>query len=113
MEAEKEIECHLCGGKALLQFEELVLSEGRVVIRQSPFYACQKCKEKFSTSGQMHELSHLLNQTFFFTRPIIHAGRSLAVTFPADLVQFSNLKKGEKIRIIPEGKREWRIQITN
>ncbi|MDP2666819.1 MAG: YgiT-type zinc finger protein [Candidatus Diapherotrites archaeon] len=113
METKKEIACHLCGGKALLRFEELELGGGKVVIRESPYYSCQKCKEEFSTSEQMHELSQSINQAFFFVRPIIHAGRSLAVTFPADLVQFSNLKKGEKICIIPEGKREWRVQITH
>jgi YgiT-type zinc finger domain-containing protein len=113
METKNEVKCHLCGGKAVLQFEELELGGGKVVIRQSPYYACQKCKEEFSTSEQMHELSQTINQSFSFIRPIINAGRSLAVTFPADLVQFSNLKKGEKIRIIPEGKKEWRIRIAH
>ncbi len=107
---EKEIKCHLCRkGKALLKFEELSLNEGKLIIRDSPYYECKNCHEAFSTSEQMRALSDQLHSSFFFLRPIIHAGRSLAITFPADLVQFSNLKKGEKVRIIPEGKHEWRI----
>lgn len=113
MEEKKEITCHLCGGKAALKFEELELADGKVVIRESPYYSCQKCKEEFSTSEQMQKLSDTINPIFSFVRPIIHAGRSLAITFPSDLVEFSNLKKGEKIRIVPEGKKEWRIQITS
>lgn len=57
----KEIICHLCGGKALLRFEELPLMDGKAIICESPYYSCQKCKEEFSTSKHMQELVHLLN----------------------------------------------------
>jgi DNA-directed RNA polymerase subunit RPC12/RpoP len=113
LEEKKEIKCHLCGGKAVLKFEELELANGKVVIKDSPYYSCKKCKEEFSTSEQMQKLSNTINPLFSFVRPVIHAGRSLAITFPSDLVHFSDLKKGGKVRIIPEGKKEWKIQITS
>ncbi|MFH1752302.1 MAG: YgiT-type zinc finger protein [archaeon] len=52
----KEINCHLCHGKARLKFEELELNEGKIIIKDSPYYECLKCHEKFATSKQMREL---------------------------------------------------------
>jgi hypothetical protein len=103
---EKKIKCHLCNGTAVLKFEDLKLDEGRIIIKDSPYYECTKCKEQFSSSEQMQELSDQINSKFVFKRPIINAGRSLAITLPADLIQHYNLKKGKKIKLIPENKKE-------
>ena len=108
---EKEIKCHLCEGIATLKFEKLELDGGRITIKVSPYYKCGKCLEEFATSGQMQALSEQINERFTFERPIINAGRSLAITLPSDIVQFYKLKKGGKIRIIPENKRELKIKI--
>ncbi len=107
---EKEIKCHLCRGKAKLKFEELKLDNGRIVIKDSPYYKCNKCGEEFATSEQMQELSEQINTKFVFQRPLINAGRSLAVTIPADIVEYYNLKKGKKIKIIPKNRHK--IEIT-
>ena len=109
---EKEINCHLCGGKAVLKFENLKLDKGKIILKDSPFYKCLKCKEEFATSEQMHELSEQINTKFVFKRPIINAGRSLAITIPKDLVEFYELKKGEKVSLIPEGKRTIKVEIA-
>ena len=108
---EKEIKCVLCKSTAGLKFEELKLDNGKITIKDSPYYKCAKCGEEFSTAEQMQELSDQLNMRFKFKRPIINAGRSLAVTLPADLVEFYNLKKGEKIELIPENRHELRIRV--
>lgn len=108
---EKEITCHLCNGKAFLKFEELELDNGKIVIKDSPHYKCSECKEEFSTSEQMQELSEQINSKFVFSRPIINAGRSLAITIPADIVQYYKLKKGRKIKLIPENKKEIKLKI--
>ena len=108
---EKEIECHLCSGTAVLKFEDLKLAEGKIILKDSPYYHCNKCREEFSTSEQMGLLSGQINSKFVFHRPIINAGRSLAITLPADLVQYYNLKKGEKIKLIPENKKNIKMQI--
>jgi len=108
---EKQIGCHLCGGKAVLHFEDLELDNGRIIIKGSPYYKCAKCGEEFATSEQMQELSEDINTKFVFERPIINAGRSLAITLPADLVQYYSLKKGGRIKIIPENKKEMKITI--
>jgi len=108
---EKEIECHLCKGNAKLRSENLKLDNGKIVIKDSAYYKCVKCGEEFATSGQMQELSKQINTKFVFERPIINAGRSLAVTLPSDLVHYYNLKKGGKIKIIPESRNELRIEL--
>jgi DNA-directed RNA polymerase subunit RPC12/RpoP len=56
---QKEINCHFCGGKTVLKFEDLELADGEIVIRDSLYYSCKKCKEEFSTSEQMQGLSRL------------------------------------------------------
>jgi len=108
---ENEIKCHLCKGKAELKSEELVLDEGRIIIKDSPYYKCIKCGEEFASSEQMQELSNQINTKFYFERLIINAGRSLAITIPSDIAYSYKLKKGEKIKIIPENKNEIRLII--
>lgn len=109
---EKKITCHLCKGKAVLKFEDMKLDKGKIIIKGSPYYKCLKCKEEFATSGQMHELSDQINTKFVFKRPIINAGRSLAVTISKDLAKFYGLKKGEKVSLIPEGKHSLKVKIA-
>ena len=108
---EKEIKCALCKGTATLKFEELELDNVKVILKDSPYYKCRRCGEEFATAEQMQALSEQINTKFKFKRPIINAGRSLAVTLPADLVEFYNLKKGEKIEFIPENRHELKIRI--
>lgn len=108
---EKSIECHLCGGEAKLKSEELLLDEGRIAIKDSPYYKCAKCGEEFATGEQMAELSGQINSKFVFHRLIINAGRSLAITLPSDIVQFYQLKKGKKIKITPEDRHTLRVSV--
>jgi len=102
----KEITCHLCKGKASLEYETLSLNNGKITIRDSPYYKCGKCKEEFSTSEQMQDLSEQINSGFAFSRPLIQAGRSLAITIPKDLIESYNLKKGKSIRLVPESRKK-------
>ena len=85
----------------MLKFEELKLAEGKIIVKDSPYYHCKKCGEEFATSEQMAELGEQINSTFAFQRPIINAGRSLAITIPTDLAQYYKLKKGRKSKNRP------------
>ena len=98
----KTIDCHFCSGKTELKFEELSLNNGRIIVKDSPYYKCKKCGEEFSTSEQMQELSNELNSKFSFMRPVITAGRSLAITLPKDLIEYCKIKKGRLIKLVPE-----------
>lgn len=109
---EKEIKCHLCGGTAVLKLEELKLDDGKIIIKDSPYYQCQKCKESFSTSEQMNALDEQIHTHFSFKRAIINAGRSKAVTFPPDFADYYGLKKGRKIEMIPQSQKEFRVKIV-
>ncbi len=111
MEKEK-IDCHLCGEEAILKLEELKLDEGKITIKNSPYYGCKKCKEKFATSEQMKELDEQIHRNFSFKRSVINAGRSRAVTFPSDFADYYDLKKGKKIEMIPENQKEFRVKIV-
>lgn len=106
----ESIECVFCSGSTQLKFEEIQLLGGKVILKEQPFYRCKKCKREFVTSQQMHETEAMLN-TFSVTRPVVSTGRSLAVTIPADIAKFYSLKKGEKVKLIPENKHMLKIKI--
>lgn len=103
---EQKIKCHLCKGEAELKFETLELDNGRIILKDSPYYKCNNCKEEFSTSEQMKELDEQINTKFVFKRQLITAGRSIALTIPSDLAQHYGLKKGRNIEIIPQNKKQ-------
>ena len=106
------VTCHLCGGKTKLRFEALELLGGKISVRESPYYKCLQCKEEFTSSEQMQELSELLNQKFSFPRPVIVAGRSLAITLPKDLAAYYGLKKGSKVRLVPETRKRIELLVN-
>ena len=112
MAAKNGMTCHLCGGKARLYLEELKLLGGKIVVKESPYYKCTQCREEFATSNQMQELSGLLTQKFSFPRPVISAGRSLAITLPKDLAAYYGLKKGSKVRLVPETRNKIELIIS-
>jgi hypothetical protein len=112
---EKETKC-FCGEQATLKHEELKLMGGKVIIKDAPYYECTKCGDKFSTNEQMFTLSEKVQQLrkeqFNFKRPVINAGRSLAITFPTDLAKYCGIKKGNIAEIIPHGKKELLIKLS-
>ena len=108
-------DCPICGSKSKLKYEDLKLLGGKMIIKDSPYYECKKCGEEFATSEQMQELSDEISverQKFFFERPIINAGRSLAITIPADIVASYSLKKGKKVKIFPENKNTLTLKLS-
>jgi len=111
MEYEKEIKCHLCKGKAVLRSREMKFNNGDITFKDSPYYECSKCKEEFATSEQMYELNDKIHAKFAFRRPIINAGRSLAITLPSDIVKEYKLDKGQEVRIIPQNSKKILIQL--
>ncbi|PIN98503.1 MAG: hypothetical protein COT90_03955 [Candidatus Diapherotrites archaeon CG10_big_fil_rev_8_21_14_0_10_31_34] len=110
MEKEK-VDCGFCGGKTELKFETLELLDGKVILKQQPYYKCKKCRKEFVSSEQMRETEKEIN-SFNVLRPIISTGRSLAITVPADLAKFYNLKKGENVRLIPESRHLLKVKIS-
>ena len=99
----KEITCAFCGGKGELKFEDFPLLNGKIILKEEPHYECKKCGEKFVTGEQMRETEKRLN-TFSMKRPVISTGRSLAITFPSDLIEYYSIKKGTSVQIIPESR---------
>jgi len=53
------IEC-FCGGKADLKFEDLKIKTAGITIKDTGYYKCRKCADKFSTSEQMHDIDRKL-----------------------------------------------------
>ena len=106
----KEIKCVFCSGNTELKYEEIEMLDGKIVLKQQPFYKCKKCGKEFVSSAQMRETESQLN-TFSITRPIVSTGRSLAITIPPDMAKFYKLKKRGKVQLIPESRHVLKIKI--
>ena len=109
MEKER-VKCVFCDGTSELHYEEIKLLDGKVVLKEQPYYKCKKCKKEFVTGKHMKETESQLN-VFSVTRPIVSTGRSLAITVPTDIAKFYKLKKGEKVTLIPENRHILKIKI--
>lgn len=99
---ENKIKCHFCGGVAIIKYEDITIDDGKITIKNEPYYSCQKCKQEFCTSEQMFALDKRLHEQFTFKRSVIAAGKSLAITLPADIVTHYKIKKGKKVSILAE-----------
>lgn len=108
----KEMKCPFCKSKAFLEQKETPLLNGLLVLKKDFFYKCSKCKEDFSTAEQVKAVSDELKKAFYFNRQVISTGGSLGITFPADLSDYYNLHKGEKVQLIPESRQEIKIRVT-
>lgn len=108
---EKEgMKCVFCEGKTTIGCENIELLDGKIVLKQQPYYKCLKCKKEFVSSEQMKETEKQIN-SFCVSRPIVSTGRSLAITIPTDLAKFYNLKKGEKVQLIPENRQMLKVKV--
>lgn len=100
--------CIRCGNKAMLVKGKFTMFNGHVVLDDTG-YKCGKCGEKFYTSAQVRAMEKQLHEKYEIRRTVIETGRSLAITLPADFVEFYKLRKGSPVVVIPEGKKEARL----
>lgn len=50
------LNCPFCKGSVILEKTDLILDNGKVIIKNEPNYKCKKCKQEFCTSEQMYHL---------------------------------------------------------
>ena len=48
-----------------------------------------------------------------FERKVTVSGRSLVINLPEDLVRHMNIIKGQKVRILPAGKRKFIVEASD
>ena len=69
-------------------------------------YKCSKCHNVFFTEEQAKEMdrrtTQLKKQEFGFERKVTVSGKSLVVGIPIELAEHLHIRKGQKVRIIPE-----------
>lgn len=106
-----KIGCPACSGTAALSKTSLRLFNGMIELKQNPIYECGKCGEKFATGGIIDDALDMAKKEFGFARQIVSTGGSLAITIPADLAEFYRLKKGEKIKLVPESRKIMKVEI--
>ncbi|MFH0905944.1 MAG: AbrB/MazE/SpoVT family DNA-binding domain-containing protein [archaeon] len=110
---EKETVCLECNGIAELKYEEISLDNGRIIIKDAPYYKCKSCGDEFVTSEQMYDLDKRIHKNFSFKRNVIATGRSLAITLPFDIVEQFGINKGTIVNITPEQNMSLKISFEN
>jgi YgiT-type zinc finger domain-containing protein len=51
-----KITCDSCGGEAILKYRDIMLNDNKIIIKDEPYYKCQKCKDCFVTNEQMKKI---------------------------------------------------------
>jgi len=98
-----------CGGSAALQFEDIGLFEGKLILKDQPFYHCPKCGENFSTSKQVSKGADEVRKFLGLDRKFISTGGSIAATIPPVLAKQHGIKKGKKFRLVSESPKKLAI----
>ncbi|MFH1664336.1 MAG: hypothetical protein ABH986_06065 [archaeon] len=106
-----KIKCPVCSGDAVLSKENLELFDGLIKLKNNPMYKCNKCRESFANGKMADETLSKAGKEFNFSRQIVSTGGSLAITLPSDLTKFYKLRKGGKIKLVPEGTRSLKVEI--
>ncbi len=106
-----KIKCPVCSGNAVLSKENLELFDGLITLKNNPIYKCSNCNESFASGKIVDKTLTKARKEFNFSRQIVSTGGSLAITLPSDLTKFYKLKKGEKIKLIPEGERSLMVKL--
>ena len=106
-----KIKCPVCSGYAVFSKENLELFGGLITLKNNPIYKCTKCRESFATGKIVDETLNKARKEFNFSRQIVSTGGSLAITLPTDLAKFYKLKKGEKVKLVPEGQSSIKVEI--
>ena len=105
--------CVLCNGKTKqknVEHKEVGISLGKF-----PAEVCEQCGETYfleETAGKIQQKSKEMG-LFGLARKatIAEIGNSIAIRIPKEIAHFFKMKKGEQVTLIPEGRKELKIEI--
>lgn len=110
-----QIICKKCG----IEAKEIILDsyeyETGIPLRNVHTYECPKCKEFIFTEEQVDEMEKrtdiIKSEIMTFKRKVTISGRSLVINLPEDLVRHMNILKGKEVKIIPDGKKRFIVEV--
>lgn len=102
---EGDIFCAKCNKKMLKVVLPSYEYEEGLTLHNVEAFKCKKCKQRFFTEEQAEVLEQktmeIKKHAFVFVRKITRSGKSLAINIPEDLVNYSKLRQGLHIKIMP------------
>lgn len=106
-------ECDECGGK--LELRSLPYNLKGTLIGNFPTEVCTKCGEKCYTLDVSKEITKAVKEKGLWgiesTTRVNKIGDSLGVIINKKIIDFLGLKKGELVKVYPEGKNKIIIEI--
>ncbi|MDP4012428.1 MAG: hypothetical protein Q8R00_02375 [Candidatus Nanoarchaeia archaeon] len=102
------ISCAKCNKEMILGTLSKYEFEEGYPLHNVQVFQCPKCNKNFFTESQANEMevrtSELKEYTFGFERKVTISGKSLVVGIPSELADHLQIKKGQKVRVIPIAK---------
>ncbi|MBI2576528.1 AbrB/MazE/SpoVT family DNA-binding domain-containing protein [Candidatus Woesearchaeota archaeon] len=107
------MKCVLCNGKTKQMNAEH--KEMGIPLGKFPAEVCEQCGETYfseETAGKIQQKSKDMG-LFGLARKatVAEIGNSIAIRIPKEIANFLKMKKGEQVTLIPEGRKELKIEI--
>lgn len=107
------MKCVMCGGKT--QQKGIEHKEFGIPLGIFPAEVCQKCGEAFFSEEIAGKIQMKSKELGLFglakKATVAEVGNSIAIRIPKEIAKFLNLRKGEEVTLMPEGKHELRIEV--
>lgn len=80
-------------------------------------YMCEKCGNITFTEEQADLMKkrtkELRDKMFAFERRVSYSGKSLTILIPADLAEYLNMKRGQKVRMFPVNQEGFFVKVRD
>jgi len=111
----KRTECEECGGRIVKKkVDYLFLGEN---LGKFQVEVCSKCGEKVFDEDVAKKISTIAKKKGLYglavKSKVNQLGNSIAVTIASRIAKFTNLKKGEEVRVYPESKHRLIIETSS
>jgi len=110
----KRIKCEECGGRIVKKkVDYLFLGEN---LGKFEAEVCSKCGEKVFDEDVSKKISMIAKKKGLWDlaskAKVNQVGNSIAVTIASKIAKFTNLKKGEEVRVYPENRHRLIVEIS-
>lgn len=110
----KRTKCEECGGKIVKKkVDYIFLGEN---LGKFEAEVCSKCEEKVFDEDVSKKISTIAKKRGLWglasKAKVNQVGNSIAVTIASKIAKFTNLKKGEEVRVYPENRHRLIVEIS-
>ncbi len=107
--------CPVCEGRLRRSRREYAYND--ISLGEFEADVCQRCGEVFFTEAASDEIDRLARERGVWgieaRTKVSYSGNSLIVRIPKEVAEFMGLERGDGVRIHPEGKRRFVVELMD